>query len=219
MTTTTSAPSVMARLRDSTGELHAQAESHPFQRALVSGAVETPAYTAYLQQMLLLHQALESALRNASLALPAIARIVTQEQYQEPYLLEDLRHFAVAPHRLTPTPGARRLIEQILQAADRDPASLLGFHYVLEGANNGNRFIARALRKALNLSGSQGVRYLDPYGDRQREVWSAFKSAMDAESFTESQTTIMIEAAKAMFQGIMEISRDLTPLDPLPPAP
>lgn len=210
MTTTTApAPTVMTRLRDSTGELHAQAEGHAFQRALVSGAIEAPVYTAYLQQMLLLHRALESALRGATVSLPAIGRVVTPEQYQEPYLLEDLRFFEASAQGLTPTPGARRLIERITRDAARDPASLLGFHYVLEGANNGNRFIARAIRKALNLTGSQGVRYLDPYGERQREVWSAFKSVMDAEPFTETQATIMVEAAKAMFRGIMDISSDL----------
>ncbi len=206
-TSTTPSSSVMIQLRDSTTHLHAQAEGHAFQRSLVTGEVGRDAYARYLQQMLLVHRALESALRDASNKVPAISRVVTTEQFQEPYLLEDLAFYGASSEGLTPTPGARDLISQITAAS---PAALLGFHYVLEGSNNGNRFIARAIRGAFRLEGSKGVRYLDPYGERQREVWSAFKTAMDAERFTDAETAAMVEAAKAMFECITAISNDLT---------
>lgn len=212
MTTSAQAPSasVMILLRDSTTHLHAQAEGHPFQRSLVSGAVTRDAYARYLQQMLLVHRALESALRTASQTVPAIKRVVTAEQYQEPYLLEDLRYYSAPTEGVSPTPGARAVIERISRAAATAPESLLGFHYVLEGSNNGNRFIAKAIRGAFRLSGTEGVKYLDPYGDRQREVWSAFKAAMDAETFGQNHVQAMVDAAKDMFEGITAISNDLT---------
>lgn len=212
MTTSAAAPSgsVMLLLRDSTAQLHSQAEGHAFQRSLVTGAVSREAYARYLQQMLLVHQALESALRAAAQTVPAIGRVVTTEQYQEPYLLEDLRFYAAPSQGINPTPATRALINRIKDDAAKSPASLLGYHYVLEGSNNGNRFIAKAIRGAFRLQGDQGVRYLDPYGDRQREVWSAFKAAMDAERFTDAQTQAMVQSAKAMFEGITAISGEVS---------
>lgn len=199
----------MLLLRDSTTHLHSQAEGHAFQRSLVSGTVTRENYARYLQQMLLVHQALESALRAAAAKLPAVSRVVTPEQYQEPYLLEDLRYYGAPSANLQPLPSTSALINRIHSVAANTPVALLGFHYVLEGSNNGNRFIARAIRGAFKISGAEGVRYLDPYGDRQREVWAAFKVAMDAESFSEADSQAMVEAAKAMFEGITAISQDL----------
>lgn len=209
MTTAPTIPSgaIMTLLRDSTSDLHSQAEGHAFQRSLVTGTVSRERYTRYLQQMLLVHLALEADLRDAAGLAPAIGRVVTSEQYQEPYLLEDLRFYGASPDGAHPLPATTALIDRIHTAARTTPASLLGFHYVLEGSNNGSRFIARAIRGAFRLTGSEGVRYLDPYGDRQREVWAAFKAAMDAESFTADEMHAMVEAAKGMFKGITAISQ------------
>ena len=205
----TQSPSVMLQLRDSTAHLHSQAEGHAFQRSLVSGTVTREDYARYLQQMLLVHQALENALRAAAPKVPAINRVVTSEQYQEPYLLEDLRFYGASATAVKPLPSTSALIKRISAAWNSTPVALLGFHYVLEGSNNGNRFIARAIRGAFRLSGAEGLRYLDPYADRQREVWAAFKTAMDAESFSEADAHAMVDAAKAMFEGITAISQDL----------
>lgn len=209
MTTAPTIPSgaIMTLLRDSTTDLHSQAEGHAFQRSLVTGTVSRERYARYLQQMLLVHVALENALRAAAKVVPAIGRVVTPEQYQEPYLLEDLSFYGAQPDGAQALPATSALIARIQAAAKATPAALLGFHYVLEGSNNGSRFIARAIRGAFRLTGSNGVRYLDPYGDRQREVWAAFKAAMDAESFTAAEMHAMVEAAKEMFQGITAISQ------------
>lgn len=211
---TTAAPlqtfSVMTLLREGTSDLHTRAETHDFQKSLVSGRISREAYAAYLQQMLLVHRALESALRAAQDRVPAIARVVTAEQFQEPYLLEDLAFYDAPTTGYAPTPGTAALIERIQRDAQQQPLALLGHHYVLEGSNNGNRFIARAIRKAFGLTGDAGVRYLDPYGERQRDVWSAFKTEMDAQGFTEPDGAILLDAAKAMFQGITAISEDLS---------
>lgn len=201
-------PSVMILLRDSTGDLHAQAEGHAFQRAMVTGSVDRGDYVRYLQQMLIVHRSLESALRASAARVPAIAGVVTPEQYQEPYLLADLRYYE-APADVAPLPATTELVRRIEQTAKESPIALLGHHYVLEGSNNGSRFIARAIRKAFDITGEDGLRYLDPYGDRQREVWTAFKAAMDAQSISPGDAARMVEAAKVMFEGISGISEDV----------
>ncbi len=77
----------------------------------------------------------------------------------------------------------RNGIRSIAETGD-DPLRLLGMHYVLEGSNNGSRFIARHVGRAYQLSTGPGLRYLDPYGDRQRAYWMDFKNAMGKFQFT-----------------------------------
>ena len=86
-----------------------------------------------------------------------------------------------------------------------DPLLLLGTHYVLEGSMNGNRFMASAIRKAYGFEGAEGTRYLDPYGDEQRERWAEFKGVLDAYPFTEDERARIVEADLATFRAIIEI--------------
>ena len=93
--------------------------------------------------------------------------------------------------------------------AGDDPLRLLGLHYVLEGSNNGSRYIARHVARAYDLAPGPGLRYLDPYGERQREYWMAFKNDMLAEGFTDVETALLVQGAKQMYQTVAELSDDL----------
>ncbi len=210
----TSMPSVMEVLKTSTQELHDAAEGHRFQQALVRGEVTREQYAAYLGQLLLVHRALEGELRRHAATVPAIAKVVKPEQYQEPYLLEDLAFFGVEPERIVPLASTMALVDEVMEASRRDPLSLLGYHYVMEGSNNGNKFIAKALAKSLGLSGSGGLRYLDPYGDQQRALWTAFKENMNGCGFTPAQMMSLAKAAQAMFRGIGAISAEMSAFSP-----
>ena len=200
--------SVMQRLRESTRDLHDAAEHHDFQRAFAQGSLPRARYVSYLQQMYLVHAALEEQLRSAAETSEAIRTVVDERQYQVPYLVEDLEFFGVDPSSIDPLPATQRLIVEIEEMASA-PASLLGLHYVLEGSNNGSRFIARGLKPAYGLTSGPGLRYLDPYGDEQKERWLDFRAAMDRIGFSEEDSDRLVEAARHMFQGITYISDDL----------
>lgn len=204
-----SMPSVMEVLKVSTQSMHDAAEGHRFQQSLVKGEITREQYASYLGQLLLVHRELESLLKAHAATTPAIASVVKPAQYQEPYLLEDLRFYGVNPATTTPLASTAALISEISAAAARDPLSLLGFHYVMEGSNNGNKFIAKALARSFNLTGTGGMKYLDPYGDQQRPLWAAFKDDMNAVGFNPGQMRVMAESAQRMFQGIGAISAEM----------
>ncbi len=205
-------PTVMEVLKTSTQALHDAAEGHRFQQSLVKGEVSREQYAAYLGQLLLVHRELESLLRAHAGEVPAIAKVVKPAQYQEPYLLEDLRFYGVDAATITALPATAALVQEIRDSAARDPLSLLGFHYVMEGSNNGNKFIAKALGRSLGLNGIEGMKYLDPYGDQQRPLWAAFKDDMNACGFTPGQMRTLAEAAMKMFRGIGAISAEMSSL-------
>ena len=200
--------SAMQQLRGSTRDEHDRAEHHQFQQALVRGELPRQRYEAWLGQMYLIHSSLEQALQAAAADSEAIRAVVQDYQYQVPYLLEDLQFFGVDPQSIVPLPSTERFLAMVAAHAD-DPLHLLGLHYVLEGSNNGGRFIARHVSQAYQLTPGPGLRYLDPYDDRQREYWMAFRETMDSLGLADEEAARLVAAAKQMYGTVAELSDDL----------
>lgn len=200
---------VMGRLRQETRELHAAAENHGFQRALAKGTLPRETYGQWLGQMLLVHRSLEEHFRCLSQSIPAFGKVIRDHQYKEHHLLADLRALGMNAECVEPTPACGELIRQIDRRAAKNPIALLGFHYVLEGSTNGSKFIARAAQQAYKLTPECGLRYLDPYGESQREKWQAFKRDMESVEFTASEADLLVEAAREMFAHIASLGTDL----------
>lgn len=199
---------IMERLRTETRDLHDQAEQNQWQGRMVRGELTRDDYQRWLGQMFLGHRALEKELRALPLdQFPYTA--IRSEHYQEPYLIADLEHFGVDPDTIEPLATTNALISRIEQLAQERPLALLGFHYVLEGSNNGNRFIAKRLREVYELEPGTGDRYLDPYGDRQREIWKRFKEDMGGDELSAEDQDLLVASAREMFQAIHDISNEL----------
>ncbi|MEZ6163562.1 MAG: hypothetical protein R3B67_03920 [Phycisphaerales bacterium] len=90
-----------------------------------------------------------------------MGELVLTEQMLTPYLEQDLAFFGVDTTSIEPTKGTRRYIDHINDHADQ-PLHLLGLHYVRLAACNGNRFVARVVRKAYELGETEGTRYPRP---------------------------------------------------------
>lgn len=207
--TETPSQGIMDRLRAETRDLHDAAEQHELQRNLGKGRLDRDLYIAYLRQLLLIHRALERGLDRQRQNDPEIARVIEDHQFQTPYLEEDLAFFGCPINAIEPVAATASLIRQIEADAEESPRVLLGYHYVLEGSNNGGRFIAKNVRVAYGLDGDAGMRYLDPYGERQRELWMRFKEAMGAVAFGDEECDAMVDRAKTMFGAIAGIGDEL----------
>jgi heme oxygenase len=199
----------MERLKADTADLHREAEGAEFQQRMVAGLLSREDYISWLGQMLHVHTGLEAQLRRLCATDPRFAPI-TPEQFQEPYLVEDLTTFGVDPATIHARPAVARLLERIAREAESEPLRLLGYHYVLEGSNNGNRFVARRLRPALGLEPGAGDRYLDPYGEAQVERWRQFKDDMTGVGFTDAEIDLLVAAARDMFAAIRDLSGELS---------
>ncbi|MFG0325961.1 MAG: biliverdin-producing heme oxygenase [Phycisphaerales bacterium JB037] len=197
------------RLREDTRDLHTRAEKGPLQAALVKGQLPREQYADMLEQMLLVHRSLEDAIERVRPGVAALDRIVTREQYQVPYLEADLAFYGRSGEGIAPVPATSAVIERIERVASERPIGLLGLHYVLEGSNNGNRFIAKAVRHAYALEGDEGLRYLLPYGERQPEVWAGFKTELAACEFSNAEMDAIVSCAKDMFGAIIGIHDQL----------
>lgn len=205
-TTTAAATPIGDRLKSETAELHTQAEKSPLQAAMIQGRLPREAYAAFLGQMLLVHEALDRAVEQASAAHHGVRAVWSAEQKKAALVRQDLAFYGVDALSVKALPETQRVVDLIRTRSKAHPEVALGLHYVLEGANNGNQFIARVIGKVYGLQGPDGLRSLDPYGPRQREVWGAWKSALNAQQFTDAERDRIVEGAAAMFQAVIDVS-------------
>jgi len=209
MITEASSTGIMVLLKESTRKLHDATEDGAFNQDLIKGKLPLDSYVALLTQLYLIHRALESHLHRLRAARTPFERVLRDYQFQEPYLIEDLAFFGRDVAKAEPLPATRAFIAEVDRLAEDNPVALLGVHYVFEGSNNGGKFIARALRRVYNLSGSNGTRYLDPYGENQPAYWQAFKNDMDAVGFSPEECETLIAAACHTFRAVGALHRDL----------
>ena len=197
------------RLKEDNADLHELAEHDSLPRLMVSGELPREIYADYLGQMWLVNRALDRAIAERQRSGAALLEVIDGRSMQTPYLEADLAFLGVDTDAIEPMPGAAGLIEDIEASAGSDER-LLGLHYVREGANNGNRFVAKKLRGPLGLDPEtgEGTRYLDPYGNEQRPLWEAFKVRLDALELTDAQRDEIVAAGRAMFVHMRRVHDD-----------
>ena len=190
-------------LRAETAEQHRSAEGKHVQQALVKGAITREQYGAWLGQMLVIHEELAAAVGAAGKSEPRVLMAGEAAQHAA-RLRADLGALGIAAER-----GLAATNELVAQIRTATAAQLVGMQYVLDGSMNGNTYIARGVRRAVSLTPGSGDTYLDPYGERQRGVWGAFKTSLDALGFDEGQRGEAVEGARGMFEGIAGMSDEL----------
>lgn len=150
-------------LRGATQGLHLGAERHPAAAALARGELEPAAYAEYLRQFGDLHAVLDPALAQAW---PEFAALTRQDATER--IAADLATLGAAPRC---SPAAAWATWVPAWAHERD-AALLGAGYVVHGAQNGGRVLARAQQ------GRLPVRYLDADAAHDSR-WAALRAELD----------------------------------------
>ncbi|NOX57886.1 MAG: biliverdin-producing heme oxygenase [Planctomycetes bacterium] len=201
---------IMDRLRVATAQQHEDAENHPFQQAFFAGRLKRESYVRYLVELHHLYQGLENQIRESSAGTPDLASVVVDENLRVGDLSDDLHYFDARPEDAAPTPTTKKFLAYVSELSENCPIALLGLHYVLEGSNNGSKFIARNIRRAYDLA-ERGVRTFDPYGSDQRQRWLEYKTRMGRLKLTAAQEDAIVEAAKQMFRLLGSVSSDLMP--------
>jgi len=205
----TSSPTVSQMMKEGCAELHEQAEQSAVPQRMVSGTMTQPEFAEMTAQMSVWNAALDDALRRHLDTVPAFKALISDEQFQSQYYDADLKHHGIDPATIQPSPAVEAMTRVVEQFADENPLKLLGLHYVREGANNGNHYVAKKLREAWGTTGAEGMRTLDPYGNQQRKKWEQFKATLDAQPWTDQERAMLLDAGKAAFEGIIAIHKDL----------
>lgn len=195
------------QVKERTADLHLKAEHAPFMAAMVRGLLPRQAYITMLGQALHLHRALERAVERAARSPGPLTRVARPEHRRTPHIERDLAFFgAEVP---APSAAARRADALIAEGEARGAIDVLGMQYVLEGSNNGNRFIARPVAKAYGLTPPDGLGFLLPHGEEQPRVWAAFKADLDACGMVQPEIDALVRGARQMYDAVMSLHDSL----------
>lgn len=198
--------SLAGELKERTREAHTRAEQHPIQGRMVRGTVSRGEYAAYLGQLLHLWNAIDDGVAKAAARDPRVAAMVQEYHPHAWRVRADLRFYGRSGD-VPALAATAKMVEMIREAAETP--SVVGAWYVLEGSANGGRYIAKALAGAFRLEGRDGVLTMDPHGEAQRERWQAWRHALDAQAFGESERAGILAAANAAFDGMGEMMEEL----------
>lgn len=207
------APPLSQKLKIATGELHERAEKHPFQASVVDGRASRTAYAIWLRQLREIHATLESLFTEQGCRVIECSSVIDRDQFKTRLIDHDLRVLAPENSLVQTVPATEAIASRIRSDVAESPLSLLGYWYVLEGATNGNKFLARFLSRV--FGGNDGLSYLDPYGDQQRQTWMRWKTRIDELHLPGDVESRIVDAAKAMFLGLVEIMDVLLNLEPV----
>jgi len=215
MTTTDDTRPLTQRLKEDNWDLHQLAEKDPLPAHMVAGTLPKDEYVRMLGQMYLANRVLDQRIRERRQEVEMLRELVADRQFQESYLEADLKHWGADPAAQRPMQPTQDLIDLIDDYAANNPLGLFGLHYVREGANNGNKFVAMKLKKAWGVEGGEGFTYLDPYGEGQRPLWERFKRNIDKIELSEEEKADVVAAARKMFESIRAINAgfDLPPVE------
>lgn len=209
----------MEQLRVKTQELHAQIEALPFVEALTSGRLPLESYVGQLRAMAILHGVLEHALTH--LTHTAVSSVWEASMAKLQLIESDLAY-------LQPRAGGeiREASEEALKLAQcarlrsvEDPISVLGYVYVLEGSTQGNKLHLPDAAAAFHLEGSDGVCYLQNYGDATGDHWRQFAGRMNLAVTEPAEQERVVEAACEAFEGLSRVFRALYPVKAEPMRP
>ncbi|MEM9166964.1 MAG: biliverdin-producing heme oxygenase [Planctomycetota bacterium] len=205
---------VAQMMKDGCWDLHQSAENGAVAKKMISGELSKGSYVELAKQMYLFNRALDQAIMRHRATTPALQNLIADEQLQAPYYEQDLAYFGEPLEGLVPSPGVAEAIALIERIETEQPRNLLALHYVREGANNGNRFVAKKLMQVWD-TGPEGFSHLDPYGEAQRAKWEAFKAALNEQPFTAEQKLSLVATGRSMFEAVMAIHRDIEVVSPV----
>lgn len=199
---------LMELLKETTAPMHNSAEGSPFQGMLANGKLSRRTYTQYLEQLLLIHAAIEQEVRAHQNKGTRSLQVVEEKQFQENFLRADLKAFGANPDSAQALESTKVLLAEIERFSKETPEALLGLHYVLLGSKHGGKFVARNLKTVYELEDAGAV-YFDPYGQTFMELWKKFKQDMNDLNLEQTTTKAVCKGAELMFVRITEIGDEL----------
>lgn len=207
--------SLADRLKESTKELHHAAEHHPLQQSIVRGTISRSDYASFASSLRNVHAAMEARLAALAVNDPRIAAIFHERHHRLAAFDRDIALLAGSEVRATPqlahSDGGvidMRPEEWFGGAEHAHPLVWIGLLYVVEGSSNGGQVIARVLRRAWGLD-DDTLRSLDPHGTETRTHWAAFRTSLDAQSFSSAERDSIVAGAAAAFAGITRLMDSL----------
>ena len=195
------------RLRSGTREEREAAESTPYFRLLLAGALEPREYAALPAQLHLIYTELERA-AEALRWHPVVAPFAGSGRSRITALDEDL-HALLGPswRRRVPITGATRAYCDRIREATAWPAGFIAHHYVRHlGDLSGGQLIGDTVSKLYGLNGMGASFYRLPAGETGRGLKHHYRHLLDTAPLGPREQERVIYEARAALRHNAEVS-------------
>ena len=196
-----------ARLKAATRQAHGQAERGALMQRLMAGQLPLADYCRWLQQLLALYQALETALVEHA-GHPLLARLCPATLWRSEALAQDLSHLMPltlpqpSPPQPALLPATQAYVQRLRQLARQAPLQLLAHAYVRYlGDLYGGQMLGRRLRQQHGLSEAEGTRFYD-FGDaaQVQQLITNFRSGLDTLALSPAEDDALVAEACEAFE-------------------
>ncbi|KQW41997.1 MULTISPECIES: heme oxygenase (biliverdin-producing) [unclassified Roseateles] len=191
---TTSRPSLTARLKEETRDLHALAERSGVMPDLLRGRASLSVYCALLRHLHAIYAVLEAALDQHAwdprLWRPELRRLRALEQDLEALQAGEWRDAAL-------TPACRVYVLRLTTLAKADPTALAAHAYLRYlGDLHGGQMLARLVRQQFGLTDAAGTAFYD-FGpaEQVQALRQDFRAGLDALVLTPPQVDAFVAEA------------------------
>ncbi|WP_432842101.1 heme oxygenase (biliverdin-producing) [Dactylosporangium sp. CA-092794] len=205
-----------AALRARTQAVHDQAETAPYVRQLLAGALPLPAYTALVVQNHAIYTALEAA-ADGWRGHPVAGAFVFDELTRVPHLEADLAHLlgpswrAEADRRRVPATDS--YVARLESAAATEPAAFIAHHYVRYlGDLSGGQIIRTTIARVYGTDGYRSTGFytfdriekIKPFRDHYRDLLDRAPLGPDGHDRAVEEAVIAFELNRAVFTDLAE---------------
>ena len=205
---------LMDELKAETYLAHVDLQKAPFFQALVACQLPLESYVGHLRAMSIIHGVLERTLE--STLNETVASMWENRMRKLPLLQKDLRYFEprVVADIKESVETTLAIAEHIRLQSLKQPVSLLGHAYVLEGSTLGARVLKPLFARAFLLTGEDGLNYLDSYGPEVHSRWAQYQKRMNSLSLSSEERREIVQAACEFFGRLKTVFETLYPFKP-----
>lgn len=203
--------SLMEELKAQTFAVHSRLQAAPFFAALAACQMPLESYVGQLRALAVIHGVLEQTL--AECLDERIISVWHSDMRKLPLLEQDLRYFeprTVADLKEA-VQAAQMAATQIRLWSVEQPLALLACLYVLEGSALGARVLRPLVARALLLTGSDGLAYLNSDGAAPGVRWKQFQQRMNALQLSATEHEQIDLAANRFFEQLEAVFLALYP--------
>lgn len=192
-------------LREIIHPWHQAAEETPFARAMIDGTMSQESYVQNLQILRTIHSFVESEMDRS----PFFKQVFRESMRRVRHIEKDLSAFGAKPH--PPHTETQEFIAECQQLVEKNPLSVFGLLYVLEGSRMGSMFLMPCIMNALKLELREGVG-LDYHliGASQTPArFRQFKDDLNDAIASLSDRLAIAQAACVMMSGLSRMYRSM----------
>ncbi len=186
-------------LRESIVDRHAKMQELPYVKALIKGDLPLDSYVAHLRAMAIIHGAIEEALRH--FPLNSVRDTFLARPSRLAHLRSDIGFFERLhiPDCIAAVEKALYIAANIRTMSLKEPITLMGFLYVLEGTTLGNKVHLQDVLNALGDKVIGATRYYNGYDDKTILYWHEFKKLLNTLSLKKTEVEGIISTAYRLF--------------------